>query len=84
MTTIQIISGVLLILACLIIILVVLIQDSKDQGMSSAITGGSNDSFFGKNGRKTSDAKLAGFTRIAAIIFFVATLVVNIIAANAK
>lgn len=77
MSTIQIISGAFLIAACLVIILVVLIQESKDQGMTSAITGASNESFFDKNGKRTRDSAVANFTRVAAIIFFVATLVVN-------
>mgnify|MGYP000364025944 FL=1 len=79
MNTIQIISGILLVIASLIIILVVLIQDSKDPGMTSAITGSSNDSFFGRNGSKTRDSKVANFTRVAAFIFFGVTLLVNIL-----
>lgn len=84
MGLIQIICGVLLLIACAVIILVVLLQESKDPGMTSAITGASNDSFYGKNGSKTREAKLVRFTRIAAIIFFVATLVVNIVAVHSK
>ncbi len=84
MGPIQIIAGILLILACLVIILVVLIQDSKDQGMTSAITGSSNDSFYGKNSGNTREARVANFTRVAAFIFFAATLAVNIIAIYVK
>ena len=84
MDLIQIISGVLLIISCLVIILVVLIQESKDAGMTSAITGASNDSFYGKNGGKTREAKLAKFTKLAAFIFFAATLLVNILAVYKK
>lgn len=84
MNTIQIVSGILLAIACLIIILVVLIQDSKDPGMTSAITGSANDSFFGRNGSKTRDSKVANFTRVAAFIFFGVTLLVNIFAVYKK
>lgn len=74
------ICGVLLILASLIIILIVLAQDSKDQGgLTSAIGGGSNDSFFGRNSGRTREAKLNRLTKIAAVILFVATLVTNIL-----
>ena len=48
--------------------------------MTSAITGSSNDSFYGKNGGNTRDAKLAKFTRVAAFLFFAITLLVNILA----
>lgn len=84
MDTIHIISGVLLLIACLIIILVVLMQQSKDQGMTSAITGGSNDSFYAKNSSKTKEAKLNRLIKAAAIIFFVGTIVVNIFAVYVK
>lgn len=84
MGPVQIIFGVLLLISCLIIIIVVLMQESKDQGMTSAITGSANDSFYGKNGGKTRDAKLAKFTKGAAILFFVVTLAVNVVAVYFK
>ncbi len=84
MSTLQIVSGVLLLISCLIIILVVLIQDSKDPGMTSAITGSSNDSFYGKNTSRTHEARMTKFTKGAAVVFFVATLVVNIAAVYIK
>lgn len=84
MGTVEIIAGVLLIVAGLIIILVVLAQDTKEQGLTSAIGGGSNESFYERNMGKTRDAKLSKFTRNAAIIMFVVTLVVNIISSVKK
>ncbi len=81
MDVIQIVAGVLLIISCLFIILVVMVQESKDPGMNSAIGGGaSNDSFYQKNTSRTKDAKLNRITKIAAFLFFAVTLVVNIIA----
>lgn len=82
MGPVGIICGVLLILASLIIIFIVLAQDSKDQGgLTSAIGGGSNDSFFGRNSGRTKEAKLNRITKIAAFILFIATLVTNILTA---
>ena len=78
MSVIEIVAGALLIVASLVIILVVLAQDTKEQGLTSAI-GGYNDSFYGKNGSNTKDAKLNRLTRISAILIFVITLAVNII-----
>ena len=51
MSIIEIAAGVLLALASIVIVLVVLVQDSKDDGLTSAIGGGYNDSFYGKNSR---------------------------------
>lgn len=79
MSVIEIVAGALLIVASLVIILVVLAQDTKEQGLTSAIGGGYNDSFYGKNGSNTKDAKLNRMTRISAILIFVITLAVNII-----
>lgn len=79
LSTIEIISGIALIVASIFIILVVLLQDSKEGGLTSAVGGGMNDSFFGKNGGRTKDAKLSRITKIMAAIFFIVTLVVNII-----
>jgi len=84
MSGIEIAAGFLLIVASLVIILIVLIQESKEQGLTSAIGGGANDSFYGKNSGRTRDAKLSKFTKFAAIIFFVVTLVVNVLAAINK
>lgn len=84
MELIEIIAGVLLILASLVIILVVLVQESKEQGLTSAIGGGSNESFYEKNTGRTRDAKLSRFTKAAAIVFFVVTLAVNIISSLMK
>lgn len=65
MSGVEIIAGILLILASLVIVLIVLVQESKEQGLTSAIGGGANDSFYGKNSGRTRDAKLSKFTKVA-------------------
>ncbi len=79
MSKIEIGAGILLAIVSIIIILVVLVQESKEQGLTSAIGGGYNDSFYGKNTGNTRDAKLNRLTRNSAIILFVVTLAVSII-----
>lgn len=78
MSVLEIIAAILLILACIFIVLVVLMQDSK-QGMSQTISGATADNYFQKNSGRTKEAKLAKMTRTAAIIVFVVALLVNII-----
>ncbi|HNX64748.1 MAG TPA: preprotein translocase subunit SecG [Oscillospiraceae bacterium] len=75
----EIVSGVLLLISSIFIVLVTLLQESKQQGMTSAIGGGSNDSFYGKNSGRSREAKLAKMTTVMAIIFFIVTLVVNLV-----
>ncbi len=71
----KIILSVILVLLALFLTVVVLLQESKTSGMSSAIGGGS-DTFLSKNKSKTWNAKLAGWTRWVAIAFMILTLVV--------
>ncbi len=78
MGIIEIISAIVLIIACVFIILVVLMQDTK-QGMSQTIAGGSSDNYFQKNQGRSNEAKLNRLTKIAAIIFFVVALVANFV-----
>lgn len=79
MSVVEIVAGSLLILVSLILILIVLSQESKDQGLTSAIGGGYNESFYGKNGANTKDAKLSRLARVCSIILFIVTLAVNIV-----
>jgi len=78
MTVLEIIFAILLILACVFIIAVVLMQESK-QGMSNVISGGSSDNYFQKNSGRTKEAKLSRATKIAAVFVFVVAVAVNLI-----
>lgn len=78
MSVLEIIAAILLILACVFIVLVVLMQDSK-QGMSQTISGSSGDNYYQKNSGRTKEAKLAKMTKIAAVTLFVVALLVNFI-----
>lgn len=81
MAVVNIISGILLIVACIAIIAVVLLTDTKSNGLNSAIGGGSSDTFFGRNAKNTKEARLDKVTKICVGVFFVITLVVNIVSA---
>ena len=80
MTALHIISGILLILACLAIVLVVLFTDTNNSGLNSAF-GGNADTFFGRNTKNTREAKLDKVTKICVGIFFVVTILVNVVSA---
>lgn len=47
--------------------------------MTTAITGGSNDSFYGKNAGRTKEAALNRITKILAGLFFIITVAINIV-----
>ena len=74
----EIVAGIILIICSIVIILVVLAQESKEQGLTSAIGGGYNESFYENNMSRTKDAKLSRFTKVAATLIFIITLAMNV------
>ena len=84
MTALQIVFGIILVLLALVIIFLVLVQESNQQGLSGAISGGSSESFFGKNKGRTDEAKKAFFTKILATVFMVIALVTVVVSMFAK
>lgn len=72
----EIVSAALLLITSIFIILMVLSQESKGNGLSGAIGGGEMMSNEGRSRNK--DAVLARYTKYAAIVFFVATVLVGV------
>ena len=56
MDALKITAGILLLVACILLIILFLMQTSKQSGLSSLT--GSSDSYFSKNKSKTLDAKI--------------------------
>ena len=80
MSPLEIAGGIVLLIVCIAIILICLAQEQKSQdSMTSALTGASTDSFYGKNEGRTKEAILCKITRALGIILFIDTLAVNII-----
>ena len=78
MLGIQIALGIVLMIVSVIIIALVLMQESKAE-LSGAISGGVADSFFGKNKGRTTEAKLRKLTVIFGSVFSVLTLVSSLL-----
>ena len=74
----EIISAIVLIAACVFIVVVVLMKETKTQ-MSQSISGTSSDSFYQKNSGRTKEAMLNKATITAAVVFFVLAVAVNVI-----
>ena len=74
----EIISAIVLIIACVFIVVVILVKDTKTQ-MSQTISGSSSDSFYQRNAGRTKEAMLNKATIAAAVIFFVLAVAVNVI-----
>lgn len=78
MNVFEIVSAIVLILACVFIVIVILLKDTKTQ-MSQSISGTSSDSFYQKNAGRTKEAMLNKATIVAAVLFFVLAVAVNLI-----
>lgn len=74
----HIVFGVVLIVLAVLIVLFVLMQEGNEQGLG-AISGGSSESFFGKNKGRTDEAKKAFLTKIFVGVFLVIVLVASIV-----
>ena len=77
MNAFEIVSAILLLIACVVLVVLVMLQESKDK-MSQTLTGGTNESYLGRNSGRTLDAMLAKITKVAAIVFFVLTILVSV------
>lgn len=80
MSVLEIIGGIVILLISVITIILCLSQEQKTQdSMTAALSGGSAESFYGKNEGRSKEAILNKITRALAIILFLAILAVNII-----
>lgn len=70
---------VLLVIISLVLIVTVLMQPSKTNGLSGLIGGGSSDTYFSKNKTKTREAFLARITIVSAILFALDVIALQLI-----
>lgn len=81
MGTLEVVSAFALILFAVVIIAMVMMQESKGDGLAGAISG--SEMMYGSRGNSAND-KLANITKYAMIALFVVTIAVNVIIAFAK
>ena len=82
MGVLEIISGVAMFVACIVLIIVIMSQDSKGQGLSSVITG--TEMMSGESRTHSKEARQVKVTRVLAIVFFALTILVNVFVALTK
>ena len=66
----------LFILVCIAITIVVLMQESKQTGLSGAISGAA-DTYWGKNKGRSMEGKLEKATKVCVVLFFVISIILN-------
>lgn len=79
MKALVIVGASILLLIGIIIIGVIMLQESKQANGLDALTGGTTDNYLGKNATKTKEAMLAKLTKILAISFFVIAFGLNLV-----
>ena len=77
MGVVSYILGALLILFCLLIILVVVLQEGNQQGIG--VVTGAADSYFSKNKARSIDAFLSRWTKVFAAVFVLFVIALNVL-----
>ncbi len=72
-----VVVGILLVISALILVVTVLLQDSKQSGLGAV--SGAAETFFGKNKAKGLEAKLELITKITAGVFIALSIVMMFI-----
>ncbi|WP_291633095.1 preprotein translocase subunit SecG [Clostridium sp.] len=66
------------VITSIVIIVTVMMQPSKSNGLSGLVAG-SSDTFFAKNKTKTAESVLAKITAVTAVLFMLITVMLNIV-----
>lgn len=81
---VQYLIGGAMIALAVVLIVMILKQTGKEQGLSSAISGGSTETYFGKSGGSTKEKRLFRWTVIGSSVFVVLSFVLTILVYAAK
>ncbi len=76
MEVVKTIISVLLIIDCIVLTVIVLMQEGKQAGLGTI--SGMAETYWGKNKGRSMEGALEKITKILAIVFFIAALVLNL------
>lgn len=69
---------VLHIIICVVLILVIMLQSSKVEGLSGIVQGGA-ETFFGKNKGRSYEGKLAKLTAFFMVLFIATSIALSVL-----
>lgn len=78
MDALKVILTIVYIMVCVAIMVIVLLQDSKNQGLSGALAGGSGNSYWSKNKGRSKEGILNKVTIALGIVFIVLSVVMSL------
>ncbi|MBQ2031324.1 MAG: preprotein translocase subunit SecG [Lachnospiraceae bacterium] len=76
MGTLHTITMVFYILVCVVLTVIVLMQEGKNAGLSGSISGAA-ETYWGKNKARSMEGKLVILTRILVAVFIILSVVLN-------
>ena len=79
MTALKVILGIFYMLICLVLLIIILKQESKGDGLSSVITGENSESFFSKNKGLSKERFLSKLTVVLSVFFAVVAIVLSVL-----
>lgn len=75
--TIRIALMIIFVIICVALTIIVLMQESKQNGLSGAISGAA-DTYWGKNKGRSMEGKLVTITKVLAVLFILIAVILNI------
>jgi len=69
---------VLYVIICVALIVVVILQDSKAEGLSGAITGGNSQTYWGKNKGRSKEGLLVKLSILFGALFIILSIVLQL------
>ncbi len=75
MGLLEYVIGGVLIAAAIFLIVMIMLQDKAKRGLSGAITGGSGNSYLGKNASSKKGSFLSKMTTIVSVVFVIVVVV---------
>ena len=76
MNVIRVILTLVMIIICVIMTIIILMQEGKSQGLG-ALAGSNNDTYWGRNKGRTMEGFLVKFTTGLVVAFFVLAILLN-------
>ena len=67
---------ILFVIVCIVLSVVVLLQEGKS-GLGSLAGGNNSETFWGKNKGRSAEGKLATITKVLAVVFLLLALLLN-------
>ena len=76
MGALRIVLTIIFIIVCIALVVLVLMQEGKTQGLGSI--SGAAETYWGKNKGRSMEGRLVQITKILAILFFVLAIVLSL------